>query len=71
MAFKIAKKAPGWVSRILLPEISELKVEIAELKGELKSTNSRIDSLGTRIDEMDKCVSTEIRDLKESVNVMP
>jgi chromosome segregation ATPase len=46
MASKLAEKAPGWVTRILLPEI-------AELKGEIKNIN-------TRIDELDKRLSNKI-----------
>jgi DNA repair exonuclease SbcCD ATPase subunit len=53
MASKIAEKAPGWVTRILLPEI-------AEMKGELKNVN-------TRIDELDKRLSDKIDSLRNEL----
>jgi chromosome segregation ATPase len=42
MASKIAEKAPSWVTRILLPEI-------AEMKGELKNLNTKLDELDKRL----------------------
>ena len=46
MASKLAEKAPGWTTRILLPEI-------AEMKGEIKNVD-------TKIDELDKCLTDKI-----------
>jgi chromosome segregation ATPase len=61
MASKIAEKAPSWLTRILLPEI-------AEIRGELKSLNSRIDSTNVKIDEMDKRVISKIDDLDKRLS---
>ena len=53
MASKLAEKAPGWFSRILMPEI-------VEIKGELKNINTRIDATNGRIEELDKRLSAKI-----------
>ena len=43
MASKIAEKAPGWFSLLLLPEIMEMK-------GKLKALNVKIDAASAKID---------------------
>ncbi len=58
----MAEKVPGWLERVLLPQISEVKAELkalnAQMDGEFKVTHSetrRVEAtLGTKIDEMDK-----------------
>ncbi len=42
MASKIAEKAPSWFTRLLMPEL-------VEIKGELKNVNTRIDELDKRL----------------------
>ncbi|MHB1868755.1 MAG: hypothetical protein ACYCPP_07405 [Nitrososphaerales archaeon] len=78
MASKLAEKAPGWFTRILMPEL-------VEIKGALKNINTRIDELDKRltdkidstrnelksdislvdskIDEMDKRLTSEIHEM--------
>ena|SRR5487761_666940 len=60
MASKLAEKAPGWFTRLLLPEIQEMK-------GGLKSINTRIDLVNTRIDSQAKEVNTRIDSLSKEV----
>jgi hypothetical protein len=58
----MAEKVPGWLERILLPQISEVKAELkttnARMEGEFKVVNSEIkrveETLGTKIDELNK-----------------
>jgi len=61
MAPKIAEKAPGWVARVLLPEI-------ADMKGELKNIKVRLDATNNRIDEMDRRLSEKIDSLDERLS---
>ena len=63
MASKIAEKAPSWFTRLLMPEI-------AEIKGELKNINTRIDSTNTRIDEMDKRLGSRIDSVNGRIDEM-
>ncbi len=60
MASKIAEKAPGWVTRILLPEI-------AEMKGELKNINTRIDALDSKIDSVRNELKADIARVESKV----
>ena len=63
MASKIAEKAPGWVARILLPEIQEMK-------GEMKAINVRIDCLSKEVQSTNKRID-DLKDyLKENLNVI-
>ena len=63
MASKIAEKAPGWVARILLPEIQEMK-------GEMKAINVRIDGLSKEVQSTNKRID-DLKDyLKENLNVI-
>lgn len=58
----MAEKIPGWLERVLLPQISEVKGELkaidVRLDGEFKVLHSEIkrveETLGTKIDEVDK-----------------
>lgn len=58
----MAEKIPGWLERILLPQISEVKAELkatnARIEGEFKVVHSEIkrveETLGTKIDELNK-----------------
>jgi hypothetical protein len=54
----MAEKVPGWLERILLPQMSELKGEVkainARLDGEFKAVHSEIRRLDEKIDGLDK-----------------
>ena len=54
----MAERVPGWLERILLPQVSELKGELKAVNAELRAVNSEIrrveEKLGTKIDELDK-----------------
>jgi uncharacterized protein YqgV (UPF0045/DUF77 family) len=73
----MAEKIPGWLERVLLPQISELK-------GELKAINSRMDgefrvvhseikrveeTLGTEIKRVEETLGTKIDDLNRNMDV--
>lgn len=65
----MAGKVPGWLERVLLPQISELKGELkamnARIEGEFKVVHSEIkrveETLGTKIDELDRRVDVTQR----------
>jgi chromosome segregation ATPase len=70
----MAEKVPGWLERILLPQLSELK-------GEIKVVNAKIDGLdqklATRIDGLEgkmqsefKTVHTEIKRLDDKIDAL-
>lgn len=62
----MAERIPGWLERVLLPQISELK-------GEIKVVLARIDGLDEkltlRVDEVDKRLSAKIDDLDKRLDV--
>jgi predicted RNase H-like nuclease (RuvC/YqgF family) len=77
---KLAEKAPSWFTRVLLPEISEIKGELRAINARIDSTNTKIDALDNkveevekrlsiRIDEMDKRLSSKVQGLRELVNL--
>ena len=49
----MAEKIPGWLERVLLPQISELK-------GDVKVIHTRIDGLGEKIDGVEKRLESKI-----------
>lgn len=57
----MAERIPGWLERVLLPQVSELKGELkalnARMDGEFTAVHSEIsrveEKLGTKIDELD------------------
>lgn len=59
---QVAEKVPGWLERVLLPQISGVKGELkainARIDGEFKVVHSEIkrvkEMLGTKIDELDR-----------------
>ncbi|MDG7000698.1 MAG: hypothetical protein JRN15_16510 [Nitrososphaerota archaeon] len=60
MASKIAEKAPGWFSRILMPEL-------AEIKGELKNVHTRIDALDAKVDSVKNEMKSDIARVETKV----
>lgn len=81
MASKLAEKAPGWVTRLLLPEIQEMKGDLKALNAKVNSTNERIDSLRNemkseisrldgKIDALGERFETRINVLSEKVDVV-
>lgn len=64
----MAEKVPGWLERVLLPQLNEVK-------GELKAVNARIDGVEGKIDGLEgkmegefKAVHSEINRLDEKVD---
>ncbi len=58
----MAEKIPGWLERVLLPQISEVRGELkamnARIDGEFRVVHSEIkrveEMLGAKIDELDR-----------------
>ncbi len=54
----MAEKVPGWLERILLPQISELKGEvkaiIGRMDGEFRAVHSEIRRIDQKIDGLDR-----------------
>ncbi len=61
----MASKVPGWLERVLLPQLNELKGEIkaldarvggfeSKVKGEFKAVHSEVRRLDEKIDGLDK-----------------
>ncbi len=50
----MAEKVPGWLERILLPQISELK-------GEIRAINARFDGLEGKVEGEFAAVHSEIK----------
>ena len=46
----MAEKVPGWLQRILLPQISELKGDIKRLEGRIDGVDGRIEGVDSRIE---------------------
>ncbi|MCX9074852.1 MAG: hypothetical protein OIN88_09380 [Candidatus Methanoperedens sp.] len=62
-----AEKIPGWIERLLLPKLSELKGEMMAVHAEIKSLrtemdvkfeglNYRFDAANTRFDSLEKSI---------------
>ncbi len=68
----VVEKVPGWIEKVLLPKLSEIKVELkslrGEMQGELKSINTRIDSVETKLGEMDRRLTENDRRLSEKID---
>jgi predicted nucleic acid-binding Zn-ribbon protein len=57
----MAEKIPGWLERVLLPQISELK-------GDVKVVNVRINGLDAKISNLDEKLSGRIDALDEKLS---
>jgi len=62
---KIAEKVPGWVARVLLPEIRSIVKE--EVSSEVKRLEDRISSLDEKIDLVRNELLAEIRRVDEKL----
>lgn len=58
-----AEKIPGWIERLLLPALNEMK-------GNFKAINSRIDSLNGRIDGLDGKIDSLRNETKSEFNAL-
>ena len=76
----MAEKVPGWLQRILLPQISEIKGEIkaldakfggleAKVEGEFRAVHSEIARLDQKIGAVDDKLTTRIGDLDKRWDV--
>lgn len=57
----MAEKVPGWLGRVLLPEIGEIK-------GELKALDSRVSGLEGKMDGEFRAVRSELRRVEEKLS---
>jgi hypothetical protein len=57
----MAEKVPGWLERVLLPQISELK-------GDVKVVDARIIGLDAKISNLDEKLSGRIDALDEKID---
>ena len=70
----MAEKVPGWLERILLPQISELEGELrainARIDGEFKAVHSEIRRIDEKVDGVDKRLGDKIDGLDERMDVV-
>jgi len=60
----MAEKIPGWLERVLLPQISELKGEVKVIHSDVNSVGQRLDQ---RIDSLDEKLSQRIDHLDQKI----
>jgi len=76
----MAQKVPGWLERVLLPQLSELKGEIkaldariggfeSKIEGEFKAIHSEIRRLDEKIDGLDERLSSKMEELDKRLDV--
>ena len=76
----MATKVPGWLERVLLPQMNELKGEIkaldakvggfeSKVEGEFRAVHSEIGRLDEKIDSLDKRLETKIDGLDKRMDV--
>ncbi|HXW95372.1 MAG TPA: hypothetical protein VEJ19_06685 [Nitrososphaerales archaeon] len=69
----MAARVPGWLERVLLPQINELKGELkalnARLDGEFKSIHSEMQRIDEKIDSVEKRLETKIDGLDKRMDV--
>ncbi|MGI0081039.1 MAG: hypothetical protein ACRECH_15630 [Nitrososphaerales archaeon] len=61
MASRVAEKIPGWFTRVLLPQIQEMK-------GELKAINARIEGLDGKLDSAKSELGSRIQYTNERID---
>lgn len=76
----MATRVPGWLERVLLPQMNELKGEIraldarlggfeSKVEGEFKSVHSEIRRLDEKTDSSDKRLETKIDALDKKLEI--
>lgn len=73
----MAERAPGWLERVLLPQISEVKGELkamnARMDGEFKAIHAEIirveDKLSTDIDAVEEKLVTKLDELDKRMDM--
>lgn len=70
---RMAAKVPGWLERVLLPQVNELKGEIkaldAKVDGEFKAMHSEIRRLDEKIDLSNRRLEGKIDALDKRMDV--
>ncbi len=57
----MASKVPGWLERVLLPQLNELK-------GEIKALDARVGGFESKVEGEFKAVHSEVRRLDEKID---
>ncbi len=69
----MATRVPGWLERVLMPQINELKGGLkamnARIDGEFKSLHSEIARIDEKIDSVDKRLESKIDALGKRMDV--
>ena len=69
----MAARVPGWLERVLLPQINDLKGDLkamnARFEGEFKSIHSEIQRIDEKIDSNEKRLETKIDALDKRMDV--
>jgi uncharacterized protein YqgV (UPF0045/DUF77 family) len=69
----MAARVPGWLERVLLPQIGELKGDLkamnARFEGEFRSIHSEIQRIGEKIDSVDERLEAKIDALDKRMDV--
>lgn len=61
MFLAMASRVPGWLERVLLPQVNELK-------GEIKALDARVGGFEAKVEGEFKAIHSEIRRLDEKVD---
>ena len=64
-----AEKIPGWIERLLLPDLNEMKGELKAINTRIDSTNERIDSLRNEMNSMRNETEAETASLRIEMTV--
>lgn len=64
MASKLAEKAPSWFTRLLMPEIIEIKGELKAMSVKIDSTNTRIESVREELLSKNESLRNEMMSMK-------
>jgi hypothetical protein len=64
----MAEKVPGWLERILLPQIGELKGEIRAIGGRFDGLEGKVDGLESKFDGEFAAVHSEINRLDSKID---
>jgi uncharacterized protein YqgV (UPF0045/DUF77 family) len=69
----LAANVPGWLERVLLPQLSEFKGELramnARIEGEFRSIHSEIRGVDEKIDSLDRRREAKVDALDKRMDV--
>jgi Skp family chaperone for outer membrane proteins len=69
----MAVRVPGWLERVLLPQLNELKGELramnARIDGEFRSIHSEIRRVDGKIDSLDRRLEAKVDSLDKRMDM--